>query len=352
MNVEKKVIASLNKCYAMSELTCQGEHCFLVAAEKRDPCYLFSEDGTLLETVWTEPGGIMTMTPVPGADGQFLTTQRFFSPNDSKEASIAVCTRKGKDDWERRTLCKAPFVHRFGILNRNGVNYLLVCCLKSGHEHKDDWRFPGAVYATVLPKDLSVFNEDHPLTLIKIKDGMLRNHGYCKIEMEGHDAAVVGCEEGTFLFTPPAAPGKEWGIEQLCAVPASDSVLLDFDGDGKLELGTISPFHGASLTIYHLDAFGNYVPRWKLPLPEADTEFLHATWAGELCGKPTWVVGWRKGTRATIAITCQDGVYQTETIDENTGCANVMHFVNKDGKDVIVATNREIDEAAMYIFTA
>ena len=65
MKFEKKVISDLNKCYAISDLTFQGEHCFLVAAEKDDPCYLFSEDGTKLETVWEKPGGVMTMTPVP-----------------------------------------------------------------------------------------------------------------------------------------------------------------------------------------------------------------------------------------------------------------------------------------------
>ena len=48
----------------------------------------------------------------------------------------------------------------------------------------------------------------------------------------------------------------------------------------------------------------------------------------------------------------EDGAYKTEVIDSNTGCANLMHFVNKDGKDVLVATNREIDEAAMYTVTA
>ena len=48
MKVEKKVISNLNKCYAMSQLTYKGENCFLVAAEKQDPCYLFAEDGTLL----------------------------------------------------------------------------------------------------------------------------------------------------------------------------------------------------------------------------------------------------------------------------------------------------------------
>ena len=352
MKVEKKVISNLNKCYAMAELIDGGEHKFLVAAEKRDPCYLFSEDGELLETVWTEPGGIMTMQQVPGVDGQFLSTHKFFSPNDSANAKIVIATHRGKDDWEIRTLCEAPFVHRFGILQRNGTRFLLVCCLKSGHEYKNDWRFPGACYASVLPADLSPFSAEHPLKLTKIKDGMLRNHGYRAIEVDGHDAAIVGCEEGTFLFTPPAKPNGEWEIEQLCGVPSSDSILLDFDGDGKLELGTISPFHGASLTIYHLDAFGNYVPTWKLPFPEADTDFLHATWSGMLAGVPAWVVGWRKGTRQTIAITYADGAYKTEVIDSNTGCANLMHFVNKDGKDVLVATNREIDEAAMYTVTA
>lgn len=351
MNVEKKVISNLNKCYAMSELPYQGKHCFLVAAEKHDPCYLFAEDGTKLEAVWNEPGGVMTMAPVPGADGQFLATHKFYSPNDSKEAKIVVAASDGNGGWDVRTLCEAPFVHRFGILERNGVNYLLVCCLKSGHEYKNDWRFPGACYASELPKDLSVFNEDHPLTLTPIKAGMLRNHGYSQIRLDGHDAGVVGCEQGTFLFTPPAAPGKDWEIEQLCAVPSSDSVLIDFDGDGKLELGTISPFHGNALTIWHLDEFGNYVPCWKYGAPEAETEMLHATWAGEMLGKATWAVGWRKGTRSTIAITYEDGAYKTEVIDRDTGCANLMHFVNAAGHDVLVGTNREIDEVAMYEIT-
>ena len=50
MKVEKKVISDLTKCYAMSEITVEGKHCFLVAAEKDDPCYLFAEDGTKLIT--------------------------------------------------------------------------------------------------------------------------------------------------------------------------------------------------------------------------------------------------------------------------------------------------------------
>ena len=350
MKVQKRVISNLNKCYAMSRLTHEGQPAFLVAAEKHDPCYLFNEEGEMLDTVWTEPGGVMTMTPVPGTEDMFLATHKFYSPNDSKEAKIVIA-KKEAQGWSIRTLCDAPFVHRFGILNRNGVNYLIVCCLKSGHEYKDDWRMPGACYGAILPEDLSSYNEANQLKLTPIKIGMLKNHGYSQIKVDGYDAAVVGCEEGVFVFAPPAAVGEPWTVKQVLSVPTSDAVLMDFDGDGKLELGAISPFHGASLVIYHLDAHGNYVPQWKFGKPEKETDMIHATWACQLLGKPTWIVGWRKGTKDTIAITWDGGTgdYHVDYIDRNTGCANAMHFVNAKGQDVVVGTNREIDEVAMYI---
>lgn len=351
MKVEKKVISNLNKCYAMSHIEHHGSPCFLVAAEKHDPCYLFAEDGTLLETVWQEPGGVMTMVPVPGGNGAFLATHQFYSPNDSASAKIVIATPVSENNWEIRTLVDAPFVHRFGILNRNGVNYLIVCCLKSGHEFKNDWRSYGVTYGAVLPEDLSVYNDSNQLKLTPIKLGMLKNHGYALVKKDGYDTALVACEQGVFQFTPPAAIGESWTVEQLLSVPSSDAVLIDFDGDGELELGSIAPFHGNSVVIYHQDEHGNYVPQWKLPIPEAQTEMVHATWACDLLGKPSWIVGWRKGTKDTIAISWGEDDYVVDYIDRNTGCANAMHFVNKEGKDVIVATNREIDEVAMYTIT-
>ncbi len=351
MKVEKKVIAHLNKCYAISRLDYHGKRCFLVAAEKHDPCYLFAEDGTLLETVWQEPGGVMTMTPLPDGSGAFLATHQSYSFNDAADAKIVIATPVSENNWQIRTLAEVPFVHRFDILNRNGINYLIACCLKSGHEYKNDWRAYGACYGAVLPDDLSAYDHDNQLRLTPIKLDMLKNHGYSSVRKDGYDAALVACEQGVFLFSPPPAVGEPWAVEQLLSIPSSDAVLLDFDGDGKLELGSISPFHGNSVVIYHLDEHGNYVPQWKLGLPEAQTEMVHATWACTLLGKPRWIVGWRKGTRDTIAISWGDGDYVVDYIDHDVGCANAMHFINSEGKDVVVGANRESDEIALYTIT-
>ena len=43
-------------------------------------------------------------------------------------------------------------------------------------------------------------------------------------------------------------------------------------------------------------------------------------------------------------------IFAAEVIDEDVGAANVLHFVNTAGQDVIVAANRETDQIAMYTF--
>ena len=347
MKVNKKIIGELEKCYSLAMLHYKNKDHFLVAAEKVDKCYLYDLAGNCEERVWDGPGGAMTMVQVPGTDGQFLATRKFYSPNDAKEASIVIVTPQGKDDWAVRTLVDLPFVHRFDILQAGGVNYLLACALKSEHEYRDDWRFPGKVFAAVLPEDLSGFDAEHPLELTELKSDMLKNHGYYR-HQDGPAATsgIVSCEDGVYRFVPPRQAGGVWQIEELTKDAASDALLFDINGDGEEELCAIAPFHGDTVKIYQ-KRDGKFVLDYTYA---EKLEFLHAIFGGEILGKPVWILGHRKGERYLLAFTYQDGKYQVQTLDQGCGAANVLHYTYE-GKEVLIAANREINEIARYELT-
>ncbi|WP_282923922.1 hypothetical protein [Mediterraneibacter massiliensis] len=346
MKVNKKVLGKLTKCYSIAPLMYKGEQHILVAAEKQDPCYLFDAQGNKADTIWEEPGGVMSMVQVPGSDGVFLATHKFYSPNDSKEAKIVIVSPRENGGWEVRTLVELPHVHRFDIVTRNGVNYLIACALKSGHAYKDDWSMPGKTYAAVLPEDLSCFDEEHQLELTVIKDNMLKNHGYYKMQEKGTDVCLISCDEGVYKFIPPASAEESWEIEKLTDEPGSDAVLVDLDRDGEPELVMISPFHGQNIYILKKKD-GAY----KKVYTYDTAEFAHAIYGGTLLGEPTVIIGHRKGKRNLLAFTYdeKEKEYKSTVLDQDCGPANVCKYV-RDGEEVLISTNREIDEIAMYTF--
>lgn len=345
--MKKTVIGELEKCYSIAPLTYQGKPHILVAAEKTDRCILFDAEGNEKATVWEKPGGVMTMVQVPGADGQFLATHKFYSPNDSKEAKIVAADPDGKGGWTVRTLAELPFVHRFDILQSGGRNYLIACTLKSGHQHKDDWSDPGKVYTAELPEDLSVFDAQHPLKLQVLKEGMLKNHGYYKVVEKGRESALVCSAEGVFRFWPPQASETDWKVEQLLDTPASDATMIDFDGDGEMELLVFSPFHGDQVSVYKKTDQG-YEMVFQYP---EKADFLHAIWSGRIKGKPVAVIGHRKGARRLLALGWDENKkeYTFKTLDDNCGPANVYGY-SYEGRDILIAANRETNEIAMYTF--
>lgn len=348
MKVEKRVIGHLEKCYAVAPLFYNNSNHILVAAEKKASCLLFDLEGNREDVVWTAPGGTMSMVQVPGSNGQFLATHRFYSPNDSEDAEIVCVTPGAEGGWAVNTVVKLPFVHRFDILERNGVHYLIACTLKSAHAYRDDWSSPGKVYAAVLPDDLTVFSERDQLHLKVICSGLTKNHGYCRVAEEGWETAVISAEEGIFHFIPPADSCREWEIQKILDVPGSDSVLIDLDGDGVKELAVITPFHGDTVSIYK-KCYNVFEKVYTYGKP---AEFSHAIFGGELCGRPTVVIGYRKGERSLIAFSfCQKtGTYTSQILDSGCGAANIYKY-NKGNDAYIVAANREKDEIALYKIT-
>ncbi|HBC27416.1 MAG TPA: hypothetical protein DC013_08395, partial [Ruminococcaceae bacterium] len=160
MVYHKKVLASMNKCYAIAMFQDGNAGSFLIGTEKEGPCRRFALDGTPMETVWEGPGGVMTMVQVPGREDQFLSTQEFYSPNcGGDNARIVTCTRQPDGAWQVKTLCDLPYVHRFGLIRaKDGRFWLLACTIKSACEYKEDWRFPGKVFAAPLPENLDAFD--------------------------------------------------------------------------------------------------------------------------------------------------------------------------------------------------
>ena len=345
MKYTKKVLAEMNKCYAITMFSGDDNDSFLIGTEKAGPCCRFGLDGSPLETVWEGPGGVMTMIQVPGCKNQFLSTQEFYSPNcGGDNARIVTCTRKPDGSWKVETLCDLPYVHRFGLLKAsNGQYWLFACTIKDFCEYKEDWRFPGKIYAAPLPDDLSVFHQGRQLKLTILRDGQLKNHGY--YAAPNQEYALVSTQTGVYQFTPPAENDGEWGVRCLLEKAVSDITQVDFDGDGKLELLTMSPFHGEELEIFHLDEQGKYQQVYKFPV---QLPFLHAVWSGKLKGKPCAIIGHRKGNRDLLRVYFdQKSGYMLERIDHDRGPANVCAY-SYEGEDYILATNRETDEVALY----
>ena len=342
MKVEKKVISDLTLCYWVTTLDIDGELYFLAASEKAYPCLLFDKYGKQVDEVWKEPGGTMTAVQVPGSKGAFLATHRMYSPDDNREASIVLAYPTG-GAWKVKNICHLQGVHRFDILRRNGVNYLIACTIKSDYAYEGDWRFPGKVFVAQLPEDLEALPDDYELPLTVIKEDLLKNHGYSRDIYNGVETAVVTAEEGVFRFIPPETPEGAWQMEKYLDEPTSDALLLDLDGDGEKEMLTFSPFHGDTLKVYKKqgDTYEK-VFEYEKKLP-----FIHAICPAVFDGHEIAIVGYRSEERDLLAVRFLNGAYQVEILDHDVGPANARAAV-VDGKTVVVSANREISEVAYY----
>jgi hypothetical protein len=119
--------------------------------------------------------------------------------------------------------------------------------------------------------------------------------------------------------------------------------VCDIDGDGKLEIATIEPFHGSKGIIY------KEIRGMLVPVLEHEYEFGHVVWGGTLAGKPAFLIGGRKGGRELNCFTwnAREGAIERILIDDTGGASNIA-VCHKADCDMILAANREIGEVALY----
>lgn len=347
MRYSKKVIAEMPKAYAIGTFDGPDAASFVVGVEKRGPIRRFALDGTPMETVADGPGGVMTITQVPGRDDQLLATSEFFSPNYGADtAGIVSYTRAVDGTWSTSRLCDLPYVHRFGVLKAaDGRLWIIACTIKGAcREIKNDWLTPGAVWVAPLDGPAESYSVEHQLPLTLLADCQLQNHGFWYAPDRSY--ALVSTAAGVFRYTPPADADGAWDIRCLIVQPTSDICVADFDGDGKDEILTLSAFHGDMLSVWHeSDNEDVYTCVWTDP---EKRDFLHAIWSGELAGEPCAIIGNRKGGRDLFRVHCVDRSYELEFIDHDRGPANCWVVSDGEGSQRIVAANRETDEVALY----
>ena len=344
MKFEKKYLRDLHRCYATGSVKIDDQRHIVIATEGEGACYMYSGDNFEESTIWTEPGGTMCTVQVPGKNGDFLAVQNFFPTFNSENATIVWASRNADKTWNVKKILDLPYVHRFDILTANGVNYFIGATLCTTKKFKDDWSDPGKIYVGILPDDLN-----EKIELKVIKDGLTKNHGYCKTIWNGKESSVVTSEEGAFVITPPQNESEDWTVEQILDRPISDIEVIDIDNDGVDELVTIEAFHGNKFLI-NKKINDKYEVVYEYP---KEIDFAHAIWAGELRGVKTILGGYRRNEKELFYIQC-DSVnplsFKYGVIDTGVGPSNV-NVVNEKDRDIIISANREIGEAALYIVT-
>jgi hypothetical protein len=341
MNIEKRILTSLNRCYAVTHIVVDGLTRILVATEGEGACLAWAgPDYDCAQTVWAGPGGTMSMVPIAGTNGEFLAVQKFFKMFQWEEAKLVHVRPRADGGYEVSDLLHLPYIHRFDLLSSGGALHFIGCTLATAKQSKEDWSHPGKVY-------VGSYTGQGVLPLRVLKDACTQNHGYSRLIRDGAMSALVSCEQGAFECTPPPQPQGEWTVTQFMDWPISDIAAIDVDGDGELEFATIEPFHGSYFRVWK-KVDGAWCKLYEHP---EVSEFYHVVVADTLAGEPVFIGGCRRGKQQLFvlrAVGTQPLQLEATVIDEGVGPSNV-HLVHEAGRDIIVSANREKAEVALYV---
>ena len=340
MKIEKKVLDSFDKAYAVAFMEVNSELNCVVATEGFGPCKTYNSSKNWESApVWDGPGGTMNIVPLPGRKNEFYATQDF-TPTFQAKASKVVHAVYRDGAWVVTPVMTIPYLHRFDVIEHHGSLLFIGATLCEDKETKEDWSKPGKVYTARLTDDVT-----KPFALQIVLEGITKNHGFCRTSWNNRQAFLVSGSEGVFAVYPPATPNGAWEAEQLLYHEVSDMAVCDIDNDSQLELATIEPFHGSAGIIY------KQIDGKLTPIHKHEYEFGHVVWGGTILNRPAFIIGGRKGNRElNCFFMTEQGNIETVTIDNTGGSSNIAVY-HAPGAELILSANREVGEAVLYTLT-
>jgi hypothetical protein len=343
MKFEKRKLTTLKSVYSCNSIEVDGQTRILLASEADAPCLAWSApDYTENHTVWEGPGGTMSIVPIPGTNGEFLAVQKFYRFYDWEEAKVVHVRPLAGGKYEVTDILYLPYIHRFDLLTVGGRHYFIAGTLATTKATQDDWSNPGKIW-------IGEYKGVGPLSVSVLKDGITQNHGYSRLVRDGVMRGLITGREGAFEVTPPLTPDGQWSVQQFMDWPISDISAIDIDGDGELEFATVEEFHGQYFRIYKkID--GRFVKIFEHP---EVTEFYHVVVGATLAGEPVFLGGCRRGRQQLFYVCARQKTpleLEAVLIEEGVGPSNA-YVLHEKGRDIIVAANRETNEAALYFVT-
>lgn len=345
MELQKTLIDEVFKCYSVNALTIDGKTQLIFAGEGPGVLNIYSgEDFKEKKTLWDGDagcGGTMSVVTMPEKEGYFFVSKGFHSMVDSSTSAIYLM-RYVDGEFVEEKVVDIPFLHRFDVITLGDKRYLVAAALHGGKVDKEDWSKPGKVYVAELP-----FNLDAPMNiaLTTLVENLTKNHGFNKGKWKGQDVAFIATESGVTAIIPPQQGKDAWSTELIFDFPVSDVAAIDLDGDGEVEFALMSPFHGDQFDVYK-KVDGEYKSVFKY---EKAQDFYHAINADTFNGVPTFVIGARKDPMDLFMVQYDQeaGEFKSILVETQVGSANARIIHTPEG-DVIMAANRQINQAAIY----
>lgn len=334
MRIEKQVLDNITRCYATNALKIDGKlNLFFASEDPNSPCIrYFGEKFEKKEVVWNDRGGCMSILPINSNSNEVVAVNEFYLKVTPSAAKLIRGKYDG--DWKFVDIYNHQYIHRFSIMEKNGINYITLATIAEEKENKEDWKTAGKIYGGILPK-----NFDEKIEMQVLVEGCFRNHGCYIREQETYYSS----DQGVYKIMPPQNIDGKWCVEHILDGKISDLCMVDIDNDGKEEIMTIEPFHGNEIKIYKLKN-GSYQEVYKYP---NEIDFAHCLLGTTVCGKNTFIAGVRRKDAELFMVQYENGKFVETIIEKGVGPANIQ-IVHMEDCDMLLSANHSQNEAAIY----